>query len=60
MDAGAPKDVTITCNHCKSYKVVKAHWKNCVIWSTCNECRREFKYEFKDWRQVFKVTKRKR
>ncbi len=54
MDAGAPKDVTITCKYCKSYKVTKAHWKNCVIWSRCNECSREFRYEFKDWRQIFK------
>jgi len=58
MDSGATKDVTITCNHCKSYKIVNA-LKNCVIYSTCNECSREFRYEFKNWHQIFKKVKEK-
>lgn len=54
MDAGAPKNVTITCNHCKGYKIIKVHWKNAVIYSRCDQCDREFRYELKDWRQKFK------
>lgn len=51
MDEGAPKEITITCKKCNSEKVMKAHWKNSIIYSICKECNREFRYELKDWKQ---------
>jgi transcription antitermination factor NusG len=35
-------------------KKVNVHWKNCILYCTCKNCNREYRYKFNNWELISK------
>lgn len=57
MDCWPPKEILLTCKHCSHQNKAFAHWKDGVHHKTCENCRKVFRAELKNWEQ--KIRKKK-
>ena len=48
MDVLKKDKFTFNCEKCKAKMIVKIHWKNSVVLKTCDNCKREKRFEFKN------------